>query len=48
MILALMPLGVEHPVSSFSSALRIEVILALMPLGVEHRAARGDQSTGAS
>ena len=36
MILALMPLGVEHDASGILLAIRAVVILALMPLGVEH------------
>ena len=36
MILALMPLGVEHLILRLSLVLCSPVILALMPLGVEH------------
>ena len=36
MILALMPLGVEHAQLPNSVATLNDVILALMPLGVEH------------
>ena len=35
-ILALMPLGVEHPSERSGTAPPVPVILALMPLGVEH------------
>ena len=35
-ILALMPLGVEHFDAVFDPPLASQVILALMPLGVEH------------
>ena len=37
MILALMPLGVEHSPDPRTAAFWRRVILALMPLGVEHR-----------
>ena len=36
MILALMPLGVEHSLTSHGRCDSLRVILALMPLGVEH------------
>ena len=44
MILALMPLGVEHQNVSFLSLTdEDDVILALMPLGVEHIASVYDR-----
>ena len=40
MILALMPLGVEHLENRSRHSNAVSVILALMPLGVEHSCVR--------